>query len=140
MILLAALGLLSACSSAKNEAVHVEPAKVETVAATGVKQVVLTAQAAGRIGVTTTAVGEAQHPPGGSVRVVPYSSVLYDADGTTLVYTTAEPLVFVRRTVTVESIAGDVAYLSDGPAAGTSVVNQGAAELFGVEFGIGAFE
>ena len=139
MSCLAGLGLLSACSSAKSEATRVEPAKVE-VSATGVQQVVLTAQAAGRIGVTTAPVGAAEPSPSGPVRIVPYAAVLYDADGTTFVYTATGPLVFVRRNVTVESIAGDNAFLSDGPAAGTAVVNQAAAELFGVEFGIGAFE
>src|SRR5205814_6982734 len=106
MICLAGLGLLSACSSAKREAISVEPAKVQ-VSATGVKQVVLTAQAAGRIGVTTAPVGAAEPSPSGPVRIVPYAAVLYDADGTTFVYTATGPLVFVRRNVTVESIAGD---------------------------------
>jgi hypothetical protein len=67
--------------------------------------------------------------------VVPTSSVLYDAKGKTWVYTSPEPMVFVRHAITVDHIDGDRVVLSDGPASGTTVVTVGAAELLGTEYG-----
>ena len=66
-------------------------------------------------------------------KTIPYSAVIYDADGGTWAYTTSEHLTFVRDEIKVERIDGDTAYLSDGPAAGTEVVTVGAAELVGLE-------
>ena len=66
-------------------------------------------------------------------KVVPYSAVLYALSGDAWVYTSPEPLVFVRRQVTIEHIDQDSAILSDGPAVGTQVVTVGAAELYGAE-------
>lgn len=74
---------------------------------------------------------------GGVRKVVPYSAVLYDPQGKTWVYTSPEPLVFVRQPIVVDFIEGDRAVLKEGPAVGTEVVTAGAAELFGVENKIG---
>jgi len=68
-------------------------------------------------------------------RIVATSSVLYDAKGKTWVYTSPEPMVFVRHAITVDHIDGDRVVLSDGPAPGTAVVTVGAAELLGTEYG-----
>ena len=38
--------------------------------------------------------------------------------------------------ITVDRVEGDQAFLSSGPAAGTEIVTQGAAELYGAETGI----
>ena len=70
-------------------------------------------------------------------KVIPYAAVIYDLHGETWVYTSPEPLVFVRHPIVVEYIEDDRAVLSEGPAAGTAVVIVGAAELFGVESGVG---
>ena len=70
-------------------------------------------------------------------RVVPYSAVIYDLKGDTWVYTSATPLTFVREKVAVDFIEGDLAVLSQGPAAGTQIATAGAAELYGTEFGVG---
>ena len=67
----------------------------------------------------------------------PYASVIYDSSGNTWVYTTSENLVYVRHRITIDYIDGDLAVLLDGPPDGTEVVTVGAAELFGVENGIG---
>jgi hypothetical protein len=72
----------------------------------------------------------------GSVKAVPYAAVLYDAYGDTWVYTNPSPLTFLRHRIQIDYIEGDLAVLSDGPAAGTAVVVVGAAELFGTETGI----
>lgn len=74
---------------------------------------------------------------GGQRKIIPYTAVLYDPQGNTWTYTTAEPLVYVRHPITVDYIDGDTAFLTDGPQIGTAVVTVGAAELFGLEFGAG---
>jgi hypothetical protein len=75
---------------------------------------------------------------GGAVRkVVPYASLLYDINGDTWIYTSPEPLVFVRHPVHVDYIDNDWAVLNEGPPAGTAVVAVGIAELYGTEFKIG---
>jgi hypothetical protein len=66
-------------------------------------------------------------------KLVPYSAVYYDAKGDAWVYLNPKPLVYERRQIRVEHVAGDVAALSDGPEVGTSVVTVGAALLYGSE-------
>ena len=69
--------------------------------------------------------------------LVPAASVLYDVHGGTWVYTLKEPQRFVRKRVSVLWFEGSQAILQKGPMAGTMVVADGAAELFGTEFGPG---
>ena len=70
-------------------------------------------------------------------KVIPYSAVIYDLTGDTWVYTSPEPLTFVRQPVTVDYIEGDTAVLVDGPDAGTLVATVGVAELYGADTGVG---
>ncbi len=70
-------------------------------------------------------------------KIVPFSSVIYDPAGGTWVYTSPEPLEYIRHRITVDYIDGDIAVLSAGPPTDTAIVAVGAAELFGLEFGIG---
>jgi hypothetical protein len=74
---------------------------------------------------------------GATHMIVPYAAVIYDVQGELWVYTSPAPLTFVRHPIQVEYIEGDQAILLEGPAIGTPVVTVGAAELFGLEFGIG---
>jgi hypothetical protein len=69
--------------------------------------------------------------------VIPYAAVIYDLHGETWTYTSPEPLTFVRQAITVDYIEGDMAVLSDGPAAGTQVATVGVAELYGADTGVG---
>lgn len=69
--------------------------------------------------------------------VIPYSSLIYDLNGDTWIYTNPAPLAFVRERVTVDYIDGDNAVLTEGPSAGTAIVSVGVAELYGTEFGVG---
>jgi membrane fusion protein, heavy metal efflux system len=69
--------------------------------------------------------------------LVPAASILYDIHGGTWVYTTKEPHRIVRQRVAVQWFDGEQAILQRGPAEGTMVVADGAAELFGTEFGTG---
>lgn len=68
---------------------------------------------------------------------VPWGAVLYDIHGTAWVYERVAPLTFARRRVLVKYGVGGTAALASGPAPGAEVVTDGAAELFGTEFGIG---
>jgi len=69
--------------------------------------------------------------------IVPASSILYDIHGGTWVYTLKESLRYERKRVSVLWFDGEQAMLERGPKAGTQVVGDGAAELFGTEFGAG---
>lgn len=108
------------------EAIHIEELE------SGLKTLTLSANAAERLGIETADVADA-----GAQTVVPYASVIYDAQGATWAYVAIEPLSFERESIVVESISGDEALLADGPPAGTPVVIVGAAELYGAETGVG---
>jgi RND family efflux transporter MFP subunit len=69
--------------------------------------------------------------------VVPKAALLHDAYGGTWVYVAREPQVYSRQRVVVTDVSGPLAILSQGPVQGMRVVTDGAAELFGVEFGSG---
>jgi cobalt-zinc-cadmium efflux system membrane fusion protein len=70
-------------------------------------------------------------------RVLPWSAVVHDINGGAWVYERTAPQTFVRRRVQVRFVEDDQAVLDQGPAAGAEIVNQGAMELFGGEFGFG---
>jgi hypothetical protein len=138
-VLSAALGVLTSTSaSAGNEAnaASVKQAKastVEIIAGSDVKRIVLTQKAAERLDIKT---GKTAADAAG-VMTAPYAAIIYDGKGKTWVYTSPEPLVFVRAPVVVASIKGPNAILKEGPPAGTTVVVVGVAELFGAESGMG---
>jgi cobalt-zinc-cadmium efflux system membrane fusion protein len=69
--------------------------------------------------------------------VVPRAAVLRDIHGTPWVYVRSGDNEFRRQRVAVQFTTEDLAVLSLGPEVGTSVVVDGAAELFGTEFGAG---
>jgi len=122
-------GLAVACSSeAGGKTAKVEPYSTETIPDTDLSRLVLTAEAAERLDIQVAEAGD---------NVVAYGAVLYDTDGKTFLYTNPEPLTFIRAPIVVEYIEGDRAVLFDGPPAGTKVVIVGAAELVGIEFGVG---
>jgi hypothetical protein len=68
--------------------------------------------------------------------IVPYAAVVYGLQGETWVYTNPEPLVFIRQSIVIDYIEGDLAILSEGPLSGTQVVVVGVAELYGAETGV----
>ena len=69
--------------------------------------------------------------------VVPFKAVLYDVHGGAWVYKQLDERVYARQRVSVEYVDGDNAVLVAGPEPGSKVVTDGAAELFGTEFGVG---
>jgi hypothetical protein len=121
-----AIGCSQPATSTKAEAIKIE--KLES----GLSKLTLSEKAAGRLGVQT---GEVRDQ--GSQKVIPYAAVIYDSKGATWAYATSESLVYQREPITVDTITGQDAILTDGPAAGTLVVIVGAAELYGAETGVG---
>lgn len=93
--------------------------------------VTFTPEGARRVGLET-----AQVKRSGKGKVIPYESMLYDAEGKTHVYTTKKPLEYLREEVKVDRITGDRVYLSDGPAAGTEIVTTGVVQVYGTELEI----
>jgi membrane fusion protein, heavy metal efflux system len=69
--------------------------------------------------------------------VVPTAAIVYDMQGGTWVYEALGGHKFVRRRVVVRTQVGNKAVLERGFEAGKTVVTDGAAELFGTEFGAG---
>ena len=125
---------LSACAQVSDEPTDngQDPATVQSIKGTDLSVVRLTRQAANRLGIRTAVVQRA----GGARELIPYSAVLYDADGKTFAYTSPRPLAFVRAPISVADIKGNRAVLSAGPRVGTAVVTVGGPELYGTEFGV----
>ena len=66
--------------------------------------------------------------------VVPHKAVLHDIHGGQWVYVRTAPHIYSRRRIQIARINGTDAVLTSSPPAGTEVVTDGAAELFGTEF------
>jgi len=135
LVLLVIAGLLLPACGAPTEAPieGVKPATVEAIEGSDLSRVILTADAAKRIDIQT-APARNEQVNGAQHEVIPYDAVLYDAHGEAWTYTSPAPLTFVRHHITVDSIDGDRAILSEGPPAGMAVVTVGAAQLYGAEF------
>jgi len=124
---------LAACGETPTiTAAEDKPAKVEHLEGPAASRVTLTEDAAKRLDIQTTAVRDVT-VSGVQREVIPYSAVLYDAQGNTWTYTASNALTFIREPIKVDHVEGDQAILSEGPASGTPVVTVGAEELFGSE-------
>ena len=129
----------SSSDTASGAATKAQPYEIgEKNAESGIAGVTLTEKAAERTGIETAAVTEAGTVREGSsgTLAVPYASIWYDAKGAAFVYTVTAPLSYIRAPITVDYVEGDQAILSAGPEAGTEVVTQGVAELYGAETGL----
>jgi hypothetical protein len=133
---LAASPALAAGGKSLGKASGVVPATVEPIAGSDLKRVTLTERAAERIDLRIDSVREAQMGES-LVKVVPYSSIIYDPHGGTWVYTQTSPLTFVRAAIDVDHIKGNDVFLKDGPPVGTEVASVGVAEIYGTEFEVG---
>lgn len=69
--------------------------------------------------------------------VLPWASIVHDINGDAWVYERIAPQTYARRRVMVAALIGEQAALASGPSPGATVVTDGAAELFGTEFGAG---
>ncbi len=130
------IGLAACGGSSASTAPKEAPAKVEKNEATGINKLTLTEKAAQRLDIKTALVAD-QQVRGQQRKTVPYSAVIYDLQGKTWTYTSPAALTYVRQAIGVDFIEGGLAVLTEGPAAGTSVVTVGAAELYGLDTGIG---
>ena len=74
---------------------------------------------------------------GARVLTVPWASVVFDHDGGAWVYERVGEFKYVRRRIGLGTVAGAWAEVRGGIRAGALVVTDGAAELFGSEFGAG---
>jgi hypothetical protein len=151
LLLIAVLAVAAAaCSGAAasdTEETTSDAVKLEPVQGSEVTKVVLSPQAAERLGIKTGQVRDARlagrrlaggaSGPATTRRVVPYAAVVYDEHGDTWTITSPAPLTFLRQRIDVDYITGATAVLLDGPPAGTRVVTVGAIELLGAELGVG---
>ena len=138
----AAIALLTGCGVAS---AHEDPppATVKSIPGSAVKQLNLTQQAVHRLGIRTVAVRTAQATLDGrqgTYRVIPYSAVVYDNDGSTWAFVNTAPRTYVRQRIAVGAIQGSTAVLTAGPASGAAVVTVGAPELLGTEYNISGEE
>jgi len=69
--------------------------------------------------------------------VVPWSAVVYDADGGSWVYERVAPNTYARRRVQIAAVVGAEVALHGDALAGREIASVGVAELFGAEFGAG---
>src|SRR5262245_47456333 len=76
------------------------PAHLEPIEGSSIKKITLTPKAAQRLDVQT---GPVRLDASGR-KVLPYAAVLYDKDGSTWVYTSPQPLTFIRHAIKVELI------------------------------------
>ena len=133
-VLLCAVLLLSACGQAPADTAAEENHAVTVEDLTGAEPTreTLTEDAAKRLDLQTAEVHD-EMIDGANRTVIPYASVIYDTEGATWVYLNPEPLTFVRHPITVDTIKGDQALLSEALPAGSAVVTVGVAELYGAE-------
>lgn len=109
------------------------PARLEPIPGSNIKKITLTPKAALRLDVQT---GQVRLDDRGR-KIVPYAAVVYDKDGSTWVYTSPQPLTFIRQAITVDLISGNHAVLKEGPDVGVAVATTGAPQLYGAEKGVG---
>jgi hypothetical protein len=119
--------LLSACGAKSETPEKIVPSKLEPIEGTDLSKVILTEKAAERIGVETVSA---------SGTTVPYSAVIYDIEGNTWIYTSPEPLTFVREPVVIDHIEGDTAFLAESLPGELNVVTMGVIEIYGTETGV----
>ena len=135
LLIIIAVAALAGCSStpATPATPGAPPLAHVTVGHNGTVSVVLTPQAAQRTGLQTAVAARADRGP---QTVVPYSALLYQPDGSSVIYTVTGPLTYTLVPVGVASIQGNQVYLT-GLAPGTTVVAVGGEELLGVQDGVG---
>lgn len=134
---IAALLAVGGCTGDSASVAQGEPPAVKEPAdENGLSRITLSASAAERLGIEVGQVADAA-AEGDTRKIMPYGALIYDPDGSTWAYTNPEGLVYVRAPLTVDRVEGDQVLLLDGPPSGTDVVRVGAAELYGIEYGIG---
>lgn len=119
--------VLSACGPKAETTEKIAPSQLEPIDGTDLSRVILTEKAAERLGIETVSA---------SGNEVPYAAVIYDIEGNTWIYTSPEPLTYVRVSIVIDRIEGDRAVLSESLVSDLNVVTVGVAELYGTETGV----
>ena len=132
LLIIVAVTVLAGCGKTDPAASPPAPAHVK-VGNHGTVSVVLTPQGAQRAGIQTALAAPAGR---GGQAMVPYSALLYQSDGSSVIYTVTGPLTYTLMPVAVVRIQGGDVYLT-GLAPGTLVVTVGGEELLGVQDGVG---
>jgi Cu/Ag efflux pump CusA len=134
MVPILSLLALTACGGTivDTYTIQQEPAHLEPIEGSDRVRVVVTEQAARRLAMKTAPIQASSRGT-----LVPTSATFVDPDGVWWVYTNPEPQVFVRERIEIAQEAGDLTYISSGPAPGTEVATVGVAELYGVENEVG---
>src|SRR4249920_1982647 len=106
--------ILTGCSTAAAPA-ETPPAVVTPIAGSQVQRLQLTDRAMQRLGITTQPVRKAPTAAGkasgttGMHKVIPYSAVIYDTDGSTWTYVNTAARTYVRQPITITAIQGNAA-------------------------------
>jgi hypothetical protein len=132
LLIIIAAAALAGCGTTVVVVGPPPPAHV-TAGHNGAVSVALTPLGAQQVGIQTAVAASAS---GGGQAVVPYSALLYQPDGDSVIYMVTGPLTYTLAPVAVVSIQGNQVYLT-GLAPGTSVVTVGGEELLGVQDGVG---
>jgi hypothetical protein len=137
LVLILATLLLSSCGKAKHQpsASEQKPSTVEKIEGSEFSRVTLTQKAAERLDIQTAPV-RLEQIDGKEYKTIPYAAVLYGPKSETWSYTNPEPLVYIRHSISIDHIAGDLAVLLAGPNVGMKVVVVGASLLYGAEVGV----
>ena len=108
-----------------------EPAHLESTGPDQPARVILTEEAAHRVGLQTTKV----RLEDGDLEVE-HATLVFDKKGKPWVFTVVGPRTYVRAPVGIKEIDDELMILSSGPPPGTEVVTVGAIELWGTELEI----
>jgi hypothetical protein len=123
-------------------------AKVEAGDGSHPARITLSEEAVRRLGIETQPVrtangsgaGARAGAGAGAALLIPYSAVVYDAEGSAWAFTSPSQRTYVRAPLTILSVENDRVTLTSGPPPGTQLVTVGAAELVGTEAGINGEE
>jgi hypothetical protein len=126
---------LAACSRGAPSDPPPQPATLRSYGGSSLPEVVLTPDAQRRLGVTTVAVR--RDPGDRTLTEIPETALVYDPDGHPWTYRQVAPRGYLRTAVEVDRTTGETVLLRSGPPAGTPVVDTGAPELLGTEYGVG---
>jgi hypothetical protein len=108
-----------------------EPAHLESTGPDQPARVILTEEAAHRVGLQTTKV----RLEDGDLEVE-HAALVFDKKGKPWVFTVVGPRTYVRAPVGIKEIDDELMILRSGPLPGTEVVTVGAIELWGTELEI----
>ena len=64
---------------------------------------------------------------------LPYAALLYNADGSTFVYTATGPRTYRYTPIDLKKIVGETIYFTGGPKPGTPVVTSGVPQVHGAD-------